>query len=119
MLTGRPHVRERGVLRQLAGVGVRWASMIHVVHVADPTHAVSKSSAALGIAFFVVHGSAHVAAVSTPTAEQLVAPAVYPALHVNWHVVPAAMLLVHVPSAPLVGAVTAHAVHVAAVSTLL
>jgi hypothetical protein len=26
---------------------------------------------------------------------------------------------VHVPSAPLVGAVTAHAVHVAAVSTLL
>jgi hypothetical protein len=27
--------------------------------------------------------------------------------------------LVHVPSAPLVGAVTAHPVHVAAVSTLL
>ena len=86
----------------------------------NPTHAVSKSSAALGIAFFVVHGSAHLAVVSTPTTEQLVGPvAVYPALHVNWHVVPAAMLLVHVPSAPLVGAVTGHPVHVAAVSTLL
>jgi hypothetical protein len=86
----------------------------------NPAHAFHKSSAALGIAFFVVHGSAHVAAVSTPTAEQIVGPvAVYPALHVNWHVVPAAMLLVHVPSAPWVGAATAHAVHVAVVSTLL
>jgi hypothetical protein len=66
----------------------------------------------------VVHGSPQIAAASTPTAEQLVDPtAVYPALHVNWHVVPAAMLLVHVPSAPLIGAVTAHAVHIAAVST--
>jgi hypothetical protein len=35
-------------------------------------------------------------------------------LHENWHVVPAAMLLVHVPSTPLVGAVTAHGAYVGA-----
>ncbi len=55
------------------------------------------------------HNIKHIGAVSTPFAEQLVAPdAPYPASHVNWHVVPSPRLLVHVPSAPLVGAVTAH-----------
>ena len=56
----------------------------------------------------------HVAAASTAVAEQLVGPDTpYPSLHVNWHVEPAARVLVHVPSAPLVGAVTP--VHGAAV----
>ena len=51
----------------------------------------------------------HVAAASTPVAEQLVGPDTpYPSLHENWHESPAARLLAHVPSAPLVGAATAH-----------
>ena len=55
------------------------------------------------------HNTKHIGAVSMPVAEQLVAPDTpYPAAHVNWHVVPSPRLLVHVPSAPLVGAVTAH-----------
>ena len=55
------------------------------------------------------HNEKHIGAVSTPFAEQLVAPDTpYPASHVNWHVVPTPRLLVHVPSVPLVGAVTAH-----------
>jgi hypothetical protein len=57
---------------------------------------------------------AHVAAVSTPPAEQLVAPDTpYPALHAGWHVAPSARVLVHVPRPPLVGAVTpVHGVYV-------
>ena len=56
----------------------------------------------------------HVAAASKPVvAEQLVGPDTpYPSLHANWHVAPSARLLVHVPSAPLVGAVTAHGPYV-------
>jgi hypothetical protein len=57
----------------------------------------------------------HVAAVSAAIAEQLVGPDTpYPSLHVNWHVAPSARLLVHVPSTPLVGAVTAHGAYVGA-----
>jgi hypothetical protein len=52
-------------------------------------------------------------AASTMVAEQLVGPDTpYPSLHENWHVAPSARLLVHVPSAPLVGAVTAHGPYV-------
>ena len=44
-----------------------------------------------------------------PVAEQvmLVHPP-YAELHVGWHAAPAAKLLVHIPRAPLVGAVTTH-----------
>ena len=58
----------------------------------------------------VVHAPVmHVAAASTPVAEQLVGPDTpYPALHAGWHLAPAARALVHEPSAPLLGAVTAH-----------
>jgi hypothetical protein len=64
----------------------------------------------VGTAFREIHTAvAQVAAVSTPTAEQLVGPDTpYPSLHENWHEAPAARLLAHVPSAPLVSAVTAH-----------
>ena len=52
-------------------------------------------------------------AVSTPVAEQSIGPDTpYPVLHVGWHELPRARLLVHVPSAPLVGAVTAHGAYV-------
>ena len=55
----------------------------------------------------------HVAAVSTPVAEHFVGPDTpYPSLHENWHESPAARLLAHVPSAPLVGAATAHGAYV-------
>jgi hypothetical protein len=53
--------------------------------------------------------------VSVPVVHVLVPVRVYPLLHVGMHVLPLARLDVHVPSAPLVGAVTAHglALHVA------
>ena len=56
---------------------------------------------------------AHVAAVSTPPAEQLVAPDTpYPASHVGWHVAPSARVLVHVPRPPLAGAITLHGTYI-------
>ena len=55
----------------------------------------------------------HVAAASTPAAEQLVGPDTpYPVLHVGWHCAPAERALVHEPRLPLVGAVTAHGAYV-------
>ena len=55
----------------------------------------------------------HVAAASTPVAEQLVGPDTpYPALHVGWHCAPAARALVQEPRSPLDGAVTAHGAYV-------
>jgi hypothetical protein len=55
----------------------------------------------------------HVAAASTPAAEQFIGPDTpYPVLHVGWHVAPAARALVHEPRLPLVGAATAHGAYV-------
>ena len=62
----------------------------------------------------------HVAAVKTPPEEQEDWPeTINPALHEGWQVLPAARVLVQVPTAPFVGAVAALqllAEHVAAVS---
>ena len=74
-----------------------------------------------GAASALRHGDGlHVAAVSVPSRQLLGPDALYPALHVGWHVEPDARLDVQVPTAPLVGAVFAplhgFAVHVAAVS---
>ncbi len=68
----------------------------------------------VGTALREIHTAVvHVAAVSAAIAEQLVGPDTpYPALHVNWHEAPSARLLAHVPSVPLVGAVTAHGAYV-------
>ncbi len=71
----------------------------------------------VGTALREIHTAvAHVAAVTVvPPAAQLVGPDTpYPSLHKNWHEAPAARLLVHVPSAPLVGAITAHGARVGA-----
>ena len=63
----------------------------------------------VGTALREIHTAVvHVAAVTVvPPAAQLVGPDTpYPSLHVNWHVEPAARVLVHVPRPPLVGADT-------------
>ena len=49
----------------------------------------------------------HVAAVKVPAVHELVPETVYPESHVGWHVKPLARELVHVPTAPLVGATDA------------
>ena len=58
--------------------------------------------------------AAHVAAVKVPASavkvpalHELVPETVYPESHVGWHVKPLARELVHVPTAPLVGATDA------------
>ena len=54
------------------------------------------------------HGFAeHVAAVKVPALHELVPETVYPESQVGWHVKPLARELVHVPTAPLVGATDA------------
>ena len=46
-------------------------------------------------------------AVKVPALHELVPETVYPESHVGWHVKPLARELVHVPTAPLVGATDA------------